>query len=134
MLKIMIESKSFTPALLAHIAVEEVNNWKVKKDGFVSVLINLDAFKEKALNLTLLLAVSKGVNLDDALDFIKRLIELGANLESTDENGKSVLEIANECSPRHDEVIGYLLQATFKQNTAMAMGKEFASFDQKAKL
>lgn len=108
MAQVIIDSASDNPAALAKIVVDEVNEWPNKKDGLVTFILNSPSFMSKALDATLLEVVSKGVDLKEAENVVIALKKRGANFSIVDNNGQTLLEIANNCQPPNHRVIEYL--------------------------
>jgi Leucine-rich repeat (LRR) protein len=112
----MCTTTSFAPNVLATIAVDALEQGQVdqRKEAFAFALLNNEKIKATSADKALHVAAARGRNLNKAVDLIQKLLGLGANVLSV-ENDMTAAQVADACLNRDPETYEFLFHEQSSQ-------------------
>ena len=110
MVKMMCNTTSYAPSVLATLIVDAFAQGQAdqRQEDFAFWLLNKEAINAKVIDKALHVAAARGRNLNNAVDVINKLLVLGANVLSL-EDDKTAAQVADACQNRDPDICALLL-------------------------
>jgi len=110
MVEMMCNTTSYAPSVLATLIVDAFAQGQADhaQEDFAFALLSNEVINAKVINKALHVAAARGRNLNNAVDLIQRLLVLGANVLSI-EDDKTAAQVADTCLNRDPDICAFLL-------------------------
>jgi len=116
MVERMCNTTSYAPSVLATLIVDAFAQGQAdqRQEDFAFALLNNEAIKANVIDKALHVAAARGRNLNNAVDVINKLLKLGANVLSL-EDDKTAAQVADACLDRDPDICAFLLREQSSQ-------------------